>query len=43
MHQVELGAAATTEALQAQLMAHFRSKNVVYALLVEGEALTQGI
>lgn len=34
--QVELGAAASTEALQAQLMAHFRSKNVVYALLVEG-------
>jgi hypothetical protein len=35
--QVELSAAADVESVQAQLQAHFRSRNVVYALLVEGK------
>lgn len=34
--QVELEAAADVASVQAQLQGHFRSRNVVYALLVEG-------
>lgn len=34
--QFELEAAADIDDLQSQLQAHFRSRNVVYALLVEG-------
>lgn len=36
MLQFELEAAADIDDLQSQLQAHFRSRNVVYALLVEG-------
>lgn len=38
--QFELDAAADAQSLQAQLQAHFRSQNVIYALLVEGEPFT---
>lgn len=34
--QSELAAAPNVESLESQLQAHFRSRNVVYALLVQG-------
>jgi hypothetical protein len=36
--QIELSPVSDLQGLEAQVHAHFRSSNVVYAMLIEGEA-----